>query len=120
MDALDFLKPKRGFVLTGSYRRYTDDPPQYFEYKNVDYPSKRFGEVINNLIADDNGMVIRTCWDCGWEINGFVVAHDGRMWNVVQVQHDNRNSENLRFLIKNPSEEFILALVGVNNPKELK
>ena len=120
MDALDILKPRRGFTQTGSYRRYTTDSPDYFEYKDVDYPSKRFGDVINNLITDDNSRVIRTIWDCGYEVNGFICTQDGKTWTIVTIIHDNKNAENLRLLQSNPSAEFVIGLQNVENPKKLR
>lgn len=120
MDALDLLKPRRGFTQTGSYRRFTNDPAQYFEYKDVDFPSKRWGDVINNLITDDSSRVIRTMWDCGYEVDGFVVTQDGKTWTVITIMPDNGNSENLRVLQTNPSVEFIIGLQNVENPKNLR
>lgn len=117
MDALDFLKPRVNYPYTGSYRRYKHDAPQYFDYKEQDYPSKAFGEVINNLITTRRGLVIRTMWDCGFVPEGFVVTQDGRMWTIEQVQDVNNNNEAVRFLQNNPKPEFIIVLIGVNNEK---
>ena len=117
MDFLDLIKPKQGFVLTGSYRPKPKCAPMYFEYKTVDYQSARYSEIINNIIATQQGLVVRTIWDCDWQVNGYVSTQDGKLWAIQQVQKDNKNSEVLRTLTENPSDEFLLALIGVDNPE---
>nr|DAR84812.1 MAG TPA: hypothetical protein [Caudoviricetes sp.] len=118
MDSLDFLKPRRGYVMTGSYRRYIDDDPIWFDYQEVDYPSSRFGDIINNLIADIESYVLKTAWDCGFSIGGIIVTHDGKMWQIEQIQKDTKNSENLRFMNYNPLTEYIIAMSKTDNPKD--
>jgi hypothetical protein len=119
MDALGFLKPRRGYVMTGSYRDTPKSSPMWFDYSIVDRPSKGYSEIINNLITTREGLVIRTAWDCGFKPKGYVSTQDGQFWTIEQVQTDNNNNEALRFLAENPTAEFIIALIGVNNPKGL-
>lgn len=116
-DIIDLLKPRVNYPYTGSYRRYKHDAPQYFDYKEQDYPSKAFGAVINNLITTEERIVIRTMWDCGFEPQGFIVTQDGKMWVIEQVQDANNNNEAVRFLRHNPTPEFIISLIRVNNEK---
>jgi hypothetical protein len=117
MDALDFFKPREGYVLTGSYRETRKSPPQYFEYSIVDYQNKTYSDIINNLIATREGLVIRTLWDCGFKDRGYVSTQDGLLWEITQVQIDMKNSETLRLFASAPSTEFILALIRVENVK---
>lgn len=119
-DILDLLKPREDYVMAGSYRKQKSDPPQYFEYAEVDYPSKSFGEIINNLITTKQGLTIRTMWDCGYEVEGYIVTQDGRMWTIEQIQVSHNNGEELRLLRHGVNDEFIIALVCVDNPMELK
>lgn len=116
MDLLDLLAPKEEYVLTGTYREKKDGPGAYFEYKEIDYPTRTFGEVIDNIITTQRRMTIRTRWNLDFCINGYVVTQDGRMWIIEQVQSNSFNAQNLRFMQKNPNSEYILSLVGIDNP----
>ena len=120
MDALDFLKPKTEYFLTGSYRKTLQDSPQYFDYSIVDRPSKSFSEVINNLITTKMELIIRTMWDCDFIPNGYIVTQDGKMWIIQEVQTDDNNGEVLWFSAFNPMTEFIITLLEVDNPRGLK
>ena len=120
MDMLDLIKPRLGFTQRGTYRRYQSDAAQYFDYKDVDFPSNRYGEVMNNLITDSESRVIKTMQNCGYEVNGFVCTQDGKTWTIVSVIGENKNGETLRILSGNPSEEFIIGLQNLENPRNLK
>ena len=117
---LDLIKPRQGFTQRGTYRRYQADAAQYFDYKDVDFPSNRYGEVMNNLITDSESRVIKTMQNCGYEVNGFVCTQDGKTWTIVSVIVENKNGENLRILSGNPSAEFIIGLQNLENPRNLK
>ncbi len=119
MDALDILKPRQSYVLTGSYRETRKSAPQYFEYSIVDYQSKTYSDIINNLIATREGVVIRTIWDLGYKDRAYVSTQDGGLWEIEQVQIDMKNSETLRYFATAPATEFIIALIRVGNVERL-
>ena len=117
MDILDLLTPKsENYVFSGTYRRKKKDRGQYFQYSESDYPALTYGETTNNISTTQNRIIIRTRWNLDFCINGYVVTQDGRMWIIEQVQSNSFNAQNLRFMQKNPNSEYILSLVGVNNP----
>ncbi len=120
MDYLDFMKPRTDEVYTGSYRPTPKSSPSYFEYSVVNYQSRSYSEIINNIIATKEGIVIKTMWDCDWEINGFVYAQDGKQYAIVDIQKDMQNSEVVRLLSTNPMSDFIIALTQVENPERIK
>lgn len=122
MDMLDFLAPQEGYVLSGTYREKYKDPPQYFEYDEVDAPRWSFGEVMNNLIRDDSAYVIRTMQPLKWKINGFVITQDGKAWRITEkIKHSiTQNKEALRIVRTNPSAEWVLGMVEVDNPMEIE
>lgn len=119
MDVLDILKPRQTYVLTGSYRETRKSAPQYFEYSIVDYQNKTYSDVINNLIATREGVVIRTIWDCDFKDRGYVSTQDGALWEITQIQVDMKNSETLRLFAVAPATEFIIALIRVDNVERL-
>ena len=122
MDLLDALKPKVGYVLSGTYREKYKDSPLYFEYDVVDSPRWSFGEIINNLIRDDSAYVIRTMEPLPWKKNGFVITQDGKAWRITEkIKHSTtHNKDVLRLVKENPSTEWVLAMVSVENPMELQ
>lgn len=120
MDYLDFMKPRTEEVYTGSYRPKPKDSPRYFEYSVVNYQSRSYSEIINNIIATKEGVVIKTSWDCGWSVNGFVYTQDGSQYAIADIQTDMKNDEVARLLVNNPMRELVIALVGVENPRGLR
>lgn len=121
MDMLDMLAPKEDYVLSGTYREKYKSAPSYFEYDVVDSPRWSFGEIINNLIRDDSAYVIRTQDALPWKTNGFVITQDGKAWRITEkIKHSTaKNKEALRIVIENPSTEWVLGMVEVDNPMEL-
>lgn len=115
MDLLDLLAPKEEYVLTGTYREKKDGPGVYFEYKEIDYPTRTFGEVIDNIITTQRRMTIRTRWNLNFQVNSYITTQDGQMWTIAQVQRNSYNAENLRFMRDNPGSDFTLSLIGVED-----
>ena len=115
------LKPQEGYVLTGTYREKYKDEPTYFEYDVVDSPRWNFGELINNLIRDESACVIRTMSPLEWKVNGFVITQDGHAWRITEkIKHaTTKNKDALRIVRENPSAEWVLGLVQVDNPMEI-
>lgn len=120
MDILDILKPRGGYTQKATYRRYQSDDPLYFDYKEVNYPSARFGTIINNLITDDTTQVIESPQDCGYEVGAFIVLQDGSSWTVTTIEKVNNNEENMRIWALNPSTRFIIGLQNTDNSRRLK
>lgn len=122
MDLLDILKPQEGYVLSGTYRVKYKAPPQYFEYDVVDSPRWSFGEIINNLIRDESAYVIRTMAPLSWKVNGFVITQDGKAWRITEkIKHNTtKNKDALRIVRENPSTEWVLGMVAVDNPMEIE
>lgn len=122
MDMLDILSPKEGYVLTGTYRQKYKDPPTYFEYDVVDSPRWSFGEIINNLIRDTTAYVIRTQHPLPWKTNGFVITQDGNAWRITEIiKHAvSKNKDALRVVRENPSAEYVIGMIKVDNPMEIQ
>lgn len=122
MDMLDFLSPQEDNVFSGTYRVKYKDAPTYFEYDEVDSPRWSFGEIINNLIRDESSLVIKTQDALPWKTNGFVVTQDGKAWRIKEkIRHStSKNKDALRIMTDNPSTEWVLGLIEVDNPMELQ
>lgn len=120
MDMLDILKPQRGYVKKGTYRRYQTDTPLYFDYKDETEPTRRFGNVMENLTTDDTVRTIRTARNLDFTVGGLVWTQDGGEWTILSVSHEDNNAENLRFFMANPGSEWVLELQNKENPKDLR
>lgn len=120
MNILDLIKNKDGYFYKAHYRRYKDSPPQYFTFKEVTYPSERYGSIITNLMTVENSMVISTTWNCGFVVNGFISTQDGSLWQIKDVQKDCKNSRSTILLRDGTKCEFIIGLIKIDNPMGLK
>ena len=120
MDILDLLKPRGGYPQKGTYRRYQSDSPEYFDYKEVNYPSARFGQIINNLITSDETQVIETPQNLDYAVGGFIVLQDGTAWTITTLESLHSNEENLRIWAITPSEKYVIGLQNIDNARRLK
>jgi hypothetical protein len=109
-DILDLTKRRKKEVFSGEFKIDIQSAPQYFEYKQQNYPSARFSEIINNLITTGRNVVIATSWRLDWQINSFVTLQNGRTYTITQIESECYNDETQRFLRESPNCEFILAL----------
>ena len=116
-DILDLTKRRKKEVFSGEFKVDKQSAPQYFEYKQQNYPSARFSEIINNLITTGRNVIIATSWHLPWKIDSFVTLQSGRTYSITQIDSECYNSENQRFLRESPSCEFILALTVVDYPR---
>lgn len=119
MDIIDILKPQRGYTQRATYRRYQDESPKYFTFKEINHPSARFGMIMNNLITDSSTLVITTPNDLNFEINGFIVLQNNSTWSITAIERVNDNSESLRVWATSPTETIILGLQNVENGRGL-
>ena len=120
MNILNLLKKKNEYFYRANYRRYEDSAPQYFTFKELSYPSEKYGNIIFNLMNSENSMVIATVWDLDYKINGFVCTQDGSLWQIQDVQKDCKNSRSSIMLKSSTQCEFIIGLKKIDNPMGLK
>lgn len=113
-DILDLTKRRKKEVFSGEFKVDKQSAPQYFEYKQQNYPSARFSEIINNLITTGRNVVIATSWHLDWQINSFVTLQNGRTYTITQIESECYNDETQRFLRESPNCEFVLALTETN------
>lgn len=113
-DILDLTKRRKKEVFSGEFKVDRQSAPQYFEYKQQNYPSARFSEIINNLITTGRNVIIATSWHLGWQINSFVTLQNGRTYTITQIESECYNDETQRFMKESPNCEYILALTETN------
>ncbi len=120
MNILDLIKNKDGYFYKAHYREFKDSAPQYFTFKEVDYPSVRFSSIISNLMNYEKTMIIQTVWNLGFKVDGYIATQDGSLWLIKDIQQDCKNSRAVSLLKSSPKCEYTLGLVKIDNPMELK
>lgn len=127
MDYLDFLTVKDEEVLTGNYYKRrpitTEDGGLPFSYDIVNESDKNYSTIINNLQTEQVVQTIRTNDLVGFKIKGYVVTQDGILWQITNIMKRLAKPENkqaLRILKQTIETEFVIRLIAVDNPMELK
>lgn len=126
MDFLDFLTIKDEEVYWGTY--YSKRPKSYknhgigFSYDVVDPNDKNYAKLLENLRADKATLTIKTNDMCGFAIGGYIATQDGEFWQINGIsKRDNpENKQALRNLTFTVNTEFVIRLINVENPMELK
>lgn len=122
-DFLNFLKPKTNYPFTGTYyaRRpqTTADVGLRFRYRKLDAKRKAYGQVIQNILENDESNAIETVSDIAFKIKGYVVLQDGTMWQITEAERHEEN-EITNFTFRDDiNDKTVLRLTGVENPEEL-
>lgn len=122
MDILDFYShDRKEEYLTGYYMKDETSEPIYFEYGIVNDGHKEYGNVIDRLNADSSNLTIKSTWDVGYEINGYIKTQDGDVWQISAINQilTERNKNVMRLLRSNPSKAFEISLIGVATPERV-
>lgn len=124
---LNFFSIKDEEVLTGTYyNRMPETTQDYgieFQYDIVDENNKAYSTILNNLKSDKGTSAIKTNDMCGFKIDGYVATQDGSFWQITEiVKHLVRpnTKQALRLMKQTAETEYVLRLIEVDNPWELK
>lgn len=127
LDFLDFLQIKDEEVLSGTYysRRpiTTSDKGIRFQYDILDESNKSYTTLLNNLQTETELQTIKTNDMCGFKVKGYVATQDGLLWQIsgiIKRLIKPENKQALRILKQTIETEYILRLIKVDNPMELK
>lgn len=121
MDFLDLLDVKGNEVFEGKYLKDRPSTPLDvavgFSYDVVDPNDRSYSKVLDNLQADIGTHTIKTNDYCGYEINGYVISHDDKLWQITSITTvPTKNKQAYRYLKHAVGEEYILRLLEVQNP----
>lgn len=127
MDFLDLLTIKDEEVLTGTYYnrrpKTTADVGISFSYDIVDVSDRNYSKLLDNLQTEQVMQTIKTNDLCGFKTKGYVVTQDGRFWTITGIIErlvKRENKQALRVLRQTIETEYVIRLLQVDNPKELK
>lgn len=104
------------------YNKKTDVQGESFKYDILTYPRKSYGQLVNNLIAKQGRLTIKTNWDLDWKIRQFIVDNYGKKYTIQEVQTmpQEVNSQVVAVNLINPDTDFVLSLVEIENLEELQ
>jgi hypothetical protein len=126
-DFLNLLIGKSDEVLTGSYYpkrpKTARDVSIKFGYDIVNDSDISYSKILDNVKTEQSILTIKTNDVCGFSINGYVVTQDGDMWQITGIIKRivvKENKQALRFLKETPATEYVMRLIGVENPMGLK
>ncbi len=124
---LNFLSIKVEEVLTATYYPRIPETPQdsgvEFQYDIVDEKDKAYSTLLNNLQTDNGTSAIKTNDMCGFKVNGYVATQDGSFWQITNVSKHlvkPNTKQALRLMKETAETEYLLRLIEVDNPLELK
>ena len=99
------------------YKAKTDKIGDRFKYEILSYPQRSYGTIINNLIAIQGRLTIKTNWDLKWQIGQFIVDNYGKRYYIEDIKYMplEINPQVLNTFIKNPDTDYVLSLIEVEN-----
>lgn len=122
-DLLDFFQNTEDKPLTGTYYEFKPFTPEDvgipFSYDIIDDKSFLYNNVLNALNAELKTQTIKTNERCGFKVNGYCVTQDGDLWQVQSVVERvvaPNTKQALRDQVQTLETEYVVRLIGVNNP----
>ena len=104
------------------YEKKTDGQGDKFKYEILVYPRKSYGQIINNLIAIQGRLTIKTNWDLKWKVNEYIVDNYGNKYIIQEVQKMPKevNPQVLAVSLVNPETDYVLSLIEIDNAEGLE
>ena len=108
---------QQGFqYYEGQYlKKKIDKVGQYLRYELLVYPKETYGQIINNLIATQGRLTIKTNWNLGYKVNEYFVDKNGDRYiinDVVRMEQE-INPQIMFFRKTNPDTDFVLSLTKI-------
>lgn len=123
----EFMAVKDRQFLSGKYykvypQNYTDCAEE-FSYEEIDPKDRTYSKLLSNLQTDGATFTIKTKTPLDYAVKGYVLAQDGTMYQIAGVvkktqQDDTENA--LRLFRETNQTEWVIRLLMVENPMELK
>lgn len=116
------LNPRTRFMATANYYVETFDGPdvgaQQFKYEYVNPYSNTYRRLFSNIQGVAGEVAIRTGDQLKFAVNGIVVTQDGHAFKILQIEKDYQaaNKQVMRILGTPLSTQYVLRLIGVDNP----
>lgn len=110
------------YLFGTQYKKKTDVQGEKCRYELLVYPRSSYGQIVNNLIATQGRMTIKTNWDLDWEVNQYFIDNYGNKYLIADVQTmpQEVNAQVLATSLINPDTDYVLSLVKIQNAEELQ
>lgn len=109
------------FFYGTRYKNIKDTQGEPFRYELINDKRKTYGTIINNLIATQDRVSIKTNWDLGFEVRQLIVLNDGKRYKIEEiVEMPQEVNPQVCYFAHNPDISYFLSLVRISNPMELK
>ena len=110
------------FYYGTKYNKKTDIQGEKFKYDILAYPRKSYGQLVNNLIAKQGRLTIKTNWDLNWKVREYIVDNYGKKYQIQEVQTmpQEVNPQVVAINLINPDTDFVLSLIEIENVEELQ
>lgn len=122
-DILDFFHPRDDEPLSGTYYKNKPFTPNdegiKFCYDIIDDKNAVYNTILNTMHTNVKTQTIKTNDACGFEVNGYCVTQDGGLWQIASVIErviTANSKQALRTQTRTLETEYIVRLIGVNNP----
>ena len=117
-----FINQGNQYLYGTQYRKKTDVQGNRFRYDILSYPRKSYGQIVNNLIAIQGRLTIKTNWNLDWKVNQFIVDNYGKKYLIqdIQLLPQEVNPQVLATCLINPDTDYVLSLIEIENVEELQ
>lgn len=126
-DYLDLLHQRSEEVLTGTYYERRPLTPQdvgeAFSYDIVDEPRSAYFNLLQSLNTTMSTQTIKTTDIHDVKVKGYCVTQEGGLWQIQEIVKRIKNPKSkyaLRVIQTTIETEYVLRMVEVDNPWELK
>lgn len=81
-----------------------------------------YGQIVNNLIATQGRVTIKTNYNLDFKISGCVVFKNGRKFLISEIveMEQEVNPQTLYWFKENPNTDLVISLVEIENVEELQ
>lgn len=103
------------------YEDRQDNAGTKIQYELLDEQRKSYGQIINNLIAEQGRKVIKSN-DYEFKVGNIIVDEDDVKWYVQEVVKfkENANAQVNMIMRVNPATAYAASLVEIENPEEMQ
>lgn len=119
---IDALTSQWGQFFFGTrYKKKTDVQGDNFQYEILVAPRKTYGQIINNLIATQGRLTIKTNWDIDFKVREYIVDNWGKKYQISDIQYmpQEINPQVMAISLRNPNTDIVLSLIEIENVEGL-
>lgn len=123
IDKLTIYQGRYYKTLLGNYYPTQTDTAIPFDYEIIDPKSKVQSNIGTNLSVNEYGTsAVKTNDPLQWKVGGFVALQTGGLFQIVEVREDvgQVSRQAYRYSAIALNTEYVLRLVEVDNPRNLK